>query len=109
MITLPSQVNLPLSGNVAQPLAQTFAPWMNFTFNVGQSSSPTIEPDALSVANYGKQLSRIGDALIVLFKHVRREHQTTEDEAKISDLKTMLHEIANVKEKRGAKRVLRPS
>jgi hypothetical protein len=55
-------VNLPLSG----PVTQTF-PWTNYiTINVGTSSNPAIEKDALSdVASYGKQLGRIGDALIV--------------------------------------------
>ena len=99
-------VNLPLSG----PVTQTF-PWTNyFTINVGTSSNPAIETDALSdVASYGKQLGRIGDALIVLLRHLLHEDKLPDDEKKaIGDLKSMLHEIANVKERHGAKSVLRP-
>jgi hypothetical protein len=97
--------NLPLSGAVTQ----TF-PWTNyFTINVGQSSDPAIEKDALSVASYGKQLGRIGDALIVLLKHVELAGKLSPDEeAAIRDLKSMLNEIANEKAKHGAKLVLRP-
>jgi hypothetical protein len=99
-------VNLPLSG----PVTQTF-PWTNYiTINVGTSSNPAIEKDALSdVASYGKQLGRIGDALIVLFRHLPDEDKLPDDEKKaIADLKSMLHEIANVKERHGATSVLRP-
>ena len=96
--------NLPLSGAVTQ----TF-PWTNyFTINLGQSSDPDIEKDALSVASYGKQLGRIGDALIVLLKHVDLGKLSPDGEAAIRDLKAMLNEIANKKEKHGAKLVLRP-
>jgi hypothetical protein len=97
--------NLPLSGGVTQ----TF-PWtMYFTINLGQSSDPAIEKDALSVASYGKQLGRIGDALIVLLKHVELVGTLSPDEeAAIRDLKSMLNEIANKKATHGAKLVLRP-
>ncbi len=63
---------------------------------------------ALSVASYGKQLGRIGDALIVLLKHVDLGKLSPDGEAAIRDLKAMLNEIANKKEKHGAKLVLRP-
>ena len=99
-------VNLPLSGSVTQ----TF-PWTNYiTMNVGTSSNPAIEKDALcDVASYGKQLGRIGDVLIVLLRHLPDEDKLSEHEKKaIADLKSMLHEIANVKERHGAKSVLRP-
>jgi hypothetical protein len=99
-------VNLPLSGAVTQ----TF-PWANYvTINVGTSSNPQIEKDTLSdVASYGKQLGRIGDALIVLLRHFNPEEELSHEEKKaISDLKSMLHEIANVKERHGARSVLRP-
>jgi hypothetical protein len=99
-------VNLPLSG----PVIQTF-PWANYpTINVGTSSNPAIEKDALSdVASYGKQLGRIGDALIVLLRHLPHDAKLRDDEkTAIDDLKSMLHELANVKERHGAKKVLRP-
>jgi hypothetical protein len=100
-------VKLPLSGDVTQ----TFFPWTNyFTINVGESSDPAIEKDALTVASYGKQLGRIGDALIVLLRHFPHEGKLSDDETRaIRDLKSMLNEIANKKLDHGAKFVLRPS
>ncbi len=99
-------VNLPLSGAVTQ----TF-PWANYiTINVGESSNPEIEKDAICKASYGMQLGRIGDALIVLLRHFEHESKLSEPErAAIRDLKVMLQDIASVKEKHGAKHVLRPS
>jgi hypothetical protein len=96
--------NLPLSGAVTQ----TF-PWSIFTINLGESSNPAIEKDALSVASYGKQLGRIGDALIVLLKHVELVGTLSpHEEDAIRDLKSMLNEIANKKVAHGAKLALRP-
>jgi hypothetical protein len=96
--------NLPLSG----PVIQTF-PWTNyFTINLGESSDPSIEADALSVASYGKQLGRIGEALIVILKHIDLGDLSREEKDAIRDLKSMLNEIANKKVKHGAKLVLRP-
>jgi hypothetical protein len=98
-----SDLNLPLSG----PVTQTF-PWTNyFTINVGQSSDPNMEKAALSVASYGKQLGRIGDALIVLLRHVDLGKLSPEEETAICDLKSMLNEIASKKLVHGAKHVLR--
>lgn len=94
-VTLP--VNLPLSGNVAQ----TFAPWMNLTVNVGHSSNPAVEPHVLSSFSYGRHLGRISDALIVLLNHLPDKWEADEKRA-IDDLKSMLHEIANTKAKHGA-------
>lgn len=99
-------VNLPLSGAVTQSF-----PWANyFTINLGSSSNPAIEKQALSdVASYGKQLGRIGDALIVLLRHLPDADTLSHDEKKaIADLKSMLSEIANVKDRHGSKLVLRP-
>jgi hypothetical protein len=48
-------------------------------------------------------------ALIVLLRHLPHEDKLPDDEKKaIGDLKSVLHEIANVKERHGAKLVLRP-
>ncbi len=103
-----ADVNLPLSG----PVTQTFAPWMAtyLTVNVGNSADPGIEHETLSdVASYGRQLGRIGDALIVLLRHLPLgANLSAEDARAIADLKAMLHEIANVKERHGARHVLRP-
>ena len=86
---------------------QTF-PWANyFTINVGQSTDPNMEKAALSVASYGKQLGRIGDALIVLLRRVDLGKLSREEEIAICDLKSMLNEIASKKLAHGAKHVLR--
>ena len=99
-----TDLNLPLSG----PVTQTF-PWTNyFTINVGQSSDPALERAALSVASYGKQLGRIGDALIILLRHVPLHGLSDEEKCAIHDLKSMLDEIARTKEAHGARLVLKP-
>ncbi|MDR3464381.1 MAG: hypothetical protein P4M07_00410 [Xanthobacteraceae bacterium] len=99
-----TDLNMPLSG----PVIQTF-PWTNnFTINLGQSSDPAIEKDALTVASYGKQLGRIGEALIVLLNHLELGDLSPDEDAAICDLKSMLREIAGKKAKHGAKLVLRP-
>jgi hypothetical protein len=91
---------LPLSGDVTQ----------TFNINLGTSSDPAIEKQVLSdQASYGKQLGRIADVLIVLLKHVNLSGLSPDEEKAICDLKCMLHEIANVKDRHGAKLVLRPS
>jgi hypothetical protein len=108
---------LPLSGDVFQAIS----PWTAFMspigsqiglFNVriGQSSEPAVEADVLSdVASYGKQLGRIGDALVVLLSHFHPRTPLTEEEtAAIDDLKEMLQQIADVKGKHKRK-ALRPS
>jgi hypothetical protein len=67
---------------------------------IGQSSEPAVEQDVLSeVASYGKQLGRIGDALIVLLAHFHPMTPLTEEEtAAIDGLKMMLGQIAAVKD-----------
>jgi hypothetical protein len=105
-VNLPS-TNFPLSGAVTQ----TFFPWTNFfTVNLGQSSDPDTETAALSVASYGKQLGRIGEALAVLLRHLPPNANLDKDEQRaINDLKAMLEEIADVKQRHGAPFVIRPS
>jgi hypothetical protein len=109
---------LPLSGDVFQAIS----PWTAFMspigsqvglFNVtiGQSSEPAIEADVLSdVASYGKQLGRVGDALIVLLAHFHpKTPLTTEETAAIDDLKDMLRQIADVKDKHKRKAMRPPA
>lgn len=109
---------LPLSGDVFQAIS----PWTAFMspigsqvglFNVtiGQSSEPAVEADVLSdVASYGKQLGRIGDALIVLLAHFHPAAPlTTEETAAIDDLKDMLRQIADVKDKHQRKAMRPPA
>jgi hypothetical protein len=69
--------------------------------NMGQSSEPKVEEEVLSdVATYGKQLGRVGDALIVLLAHFHPRAPLTADETKAIDaLKEMLEKVAAVKEK----------
>jgi hypothetical protein len=94
---------LPLSGDVVQSINPftTFMTGGQFglvNINMGQSSEPAVEADVLSdVASYGKQLGRIGDALIVLLAHI---HPRDDKEKEvIAALYEMLHAIAKVKEK----------
>jgi len=97
---------LPLSGDVVQSI-NPFTAFMTggqfglVNINLGQSSEPDVEADVLSdVATYGKQLGRIGDALIVLLKHFHPETPLSADEEKaIAALNDMLGKIAAVKEK----------
>ena len=110
-------VNLPLSG----PVAQAFRLWASLfsafgsqigliNVSVGKSPAPSIEEEVLSdVASYGRQLGRMGDALVVLLKYVELPENLPDPEKRaIDDLKRMLADIADVKERHGAKLVLRP-
>jgi hypothetical protein len=99
---------LPLSGNVTQsinPWTAMFSPIGNqvsaITVNLGSSSNPPVEAQVLSdVGSYGKQLGRIGDVLLVLLAHFRPERELTRHEEKaIRDLRRMLEDIADVKER----------
>ena len=105
---------LPLSGDVVQSI-NPFTAFMTggqfglVNINLGQSSAPAVEGDVLSdVATYGKQLGRIGDALIVLLAHFRPHTPLTAEETEAIDaLKKMLHDVADVKEKH-SRPALRP-
>ncbi len=96
-------VHLPLSGNVTQ----SFFP---LTINLGRSADQETEKEALAVASYGRQLGRIGDAMIVLLNRLQDQlKDLPPDEAKaIVDLKCMLYEIAHKKQDHGAKHILWP-
>jgi hypothetical protein len=87
-------VQLPLSGAVA--ITQSLFP---ITVNVGRSGSQATEKDVISVASYGRQLGRIGDALMVLIKRVDLKDLTPEEANAIGDLKCMLYEIAKKKKR----------
>ena len=97
---------LPLSGDVVQSI-NPFTAFMTggqfglVNINMGQSSEPAVEAEVLSdVATYGKQLGRIGDALIVLLAHFHpRAPLGAEETQAIDALNEMLEEIAKVKEK----------
>jgi len=94
---------LPLSGDVVQSI-NPFTAFMTggqfglVNINMGQSSEPKVEEEVLSdVASYGKQLGRIGDALMVLLAHFKP--QTPDETKAIAALNEMLEKIADVKEK----------
>ena len=94
---------LPLSGDVVQSI-NPFTAFMTggqfglVNINMGQSSEPKVEEEVLSdVASYGKQLGRIGDALMVLLAHFKP--QTPDETKAITALNEMLEKIADVKEK----------
>jgi hypothetical protein len=98
MASDPGPVQLPLSGNVSQ----IFAPWIGqITVNVGNSSDPKTEENIIKgVASYGKQLGRIGDALLVLIKLLPPGSVTEKaDRDAIDALTRMLGEIAAAKPK----------
>ena len=105
---------LPLSGDVVQSI-NPFTAFMTggqfglVNINMGQSSEPKVEEEVLSdVASYGKQLGRIGDALIVLLKHFHPQEPLTEKEsAAIDALNKMLQKVADVKQ-RHKRPALRP-
>ena len=101
---------MPLSGDVVQsisPWTALFSPIGNqlgvININLGQSSDPDVEQEVLSdVGTYGKQIGRIGDALIVLLRHFHPETPLTSQEAAaIGALKDMLNQVADVKKKHG--------
>jgi hypothetical protein len=103
-----STFKLPLSGDVVQsinPFTSFLSPVGSqfglININLGQSSAPKVEEDMLSdVGSYGKQIGRIGDALIVLLTHFHpRTELTHEESAAIAALKKMLNDAADVKQK----------
>nr|WP_321984983.1 hypothetical protein [uncultured Lichenicoccus sp.] len=114
-------VNLPVS----IPLAAAYRNWLSM-FNaygntygnqtglinvmLGTSTNPAVEQQVVSdVGSYGKQLGRIGDVVAVLLRHLPHDVKlSAEDQRAVTDLKSMLNEIANIKEQHGARHVLRP-
>ena len=101
---------LPLSGNVTQSIS----PWSGWfspsggqyglvNINLGLSSEPKVEEEVLSdVASYGRQLGQMGDAIIVLLKHMPKDAPLShDDKAVIAALKEMLNQIADKKQKHG--------
>jgi hypothetical protein len=100
---------LPLSGDVVQsinPWTMLFQPqggqWGLININLGQSSAPDVEADVLSdVGTYGKQLGKIGDALLVLLDHFKPAKPLSGKEAAaLKELREMLTQIEHIKHRR---------
>lgn len=108
-------VNLPLSG----PVAQAFKLWTSlFTtignqialinVNVGKPSDPVVEQEVLSeAASYGKQLGRIEDALVVLVRHFDQSSLSHEEKKALSELKRMIDDVADVRDRHSRQPTLR--
>jgi hypothetical protein len=103
-----STFKLPLSGDVVQsinPFTAFLSPIGSqfglINISLGQSSAPKVEEDMLSdVGSYGKQIGRIGDALIVLLTHFHPKTALKPEETiAIHELKKMLDAAADVKHK----------
>lgn len=97
---------LPLSGDVVQNISP-FTAFMSpigsqfglINVTLGQSSAPAVESEVLSdVGTYGKQIGKIGDALLVLIERMPK-YFDVDSEPAIIELKTMLHEVAKIKGK----------
>jgi hypothetical protein len=102
---------LPLSGDVVQSI-NPFSSWFSpsggqfglVNINLGQSSAPTVEQEALEeVGSYGKQLGKIGDALVVLLKHLPKAGLTDDDKKAVGELEDMLGKIADIKQRHNRK------
>jgi hypothetical protein len=96
----------PPSGDVVQSISP-FTAFMSpvgsqFGLNnitLGQSSAPEVEKDVLSdYGTYGKQIGQIGDALLVLIERMPEEMKLSQEPA-IVELKKMLHQVADIKER----------
>lgn len=103
-----STFKLPLAGDVtqffrllSQNLASVGSQFGFININLGLSKAPQVEEEVLeSVASYGTQLGRIGDALSVLVTHFKPERPLTPDEKRaLERLRDMLDDIADVKER----------
>ena len=104
----PTNVNLPLSGDVSQainPWKWVFD-WAGSSFslinvNLGRSADPDLEQEILAeVGSYGRQLGRMGEAMQVL---VDRLDRSTLDEAErhaIEAFEVQLREIEQLKQRR---------
>jgi hypothetical protein len=105
-------VRLPLSGNVTQtinPWTWMFAPAGSqvglINVDVGSSSDPEMEQTMLKdVGSYGRQLGRIGDALLVLLNHVRLDDLTPVEHAAIAALRDQLESVSETKSRLGKRR-----
>jgi hypothetical protein len=102
------QFKMPFSGDVNQsinPWTFLFNPYGSqfglININLGKSSNPSVEEEVLNdVGSYGKQLGRLGDAMLVLLEHFKPERKLNAREAKaIEAFQDMLSDITQIKKK----------
>ena len=100
MASVPGPVQLPVQFPLSGAVSQIFAPLIGqVTVNVGNSTDPVTEERVIKgVASYGKQLGRIGDALLVLIKYLPAD-LPSDDQEVIDALTRMLGEITAHKPK----------
>ena len=100
-----SYFRLPLSGSVWQdinPFRWIFGPnaqFSLFSVNVGRSSDPDTEEAILEVASYGRQLGRMGEALLAVLEKPSSGDYSAEQEQAIDDFKALMREIAAAKKR----------
>lgn len=102
----PSSWRAPFSGDVTQSInpwtwmSQLVGNQFGLNINLGQSSEPALERLILDeVGSYGRQLGRIGDALLPLIKKARDPlyEFTEEDERALNHLIVQLEQVDDVK------------
>lgn len=72
--------------------------------SAGATPRPDIEQDILEeVGSYGRQLGRIGDALEVLFKHVKLEGLSQAEQDALTILRGQLAQVRTIKDRGRAK------
>ena|SRR5262245_49217886 len=99
------EVRLPLSGNVWQDINpfrwffDSIGQMSFFTVNVGRSSDPQTEQAILDVASYGRQLGRMGEALLAIVEHADLSNFTADQKSALEDFKVLMREIASAKQR----------
>jgi hypothetical protein len=92
-----------ISGSLTQsinPWQFLFQPVFNLgSVSLGRSAAPEVEAEVIErIGSYGRQLGRIGDAMVVLLTHFKPAKPLTPDEQKaIRALTRMLEDIAEIK------------
>jgi hypothetical protein len=93
------------------PLSEDVGQWINpmtwfmsgnqANVYLGESSAPEVELEALDrVGAYGKQLSQVTDAVLVLLKHLpNRDGLPSEERDALRKCEAMACDIATIKEK----------
>jgi hypothetical protein len=98
-------IRMPLSGNLWQdinPFRWIFGPNAQlslFSVNLGRSSAPETEEAILEVASYGRQLGRLGEALLALLEQPDSAHRTDAQKHAIEDFKALMRDITAAKKR----------